>query len=82
MVEFKHCTWTAKKARFGSAVSISIHAWTTVLSENLPIPIFTNTSFLNNTILDKVYSSTNYMVCTNGTGTFLPHVTHSFSMNH
>ena len=70
MVEFKHCTWTANKARFGSAVSVSIHAWTTVLSGNLPIPVFTNTSFLDNAIIDKVDSSTNYKVYTNGTGTF------------
>ena len=71
-VEFNNCTWTANKARYGSAVSVSIQAWTTVLSGNLPTPTFTNTKFIDNIIVDYLYAADEgiFEIYTNGTGAF------------
>lgn len=71
-IEFTSCTWVANKARFGSAISMSIQAWTTYLSGNLPTPTFTNTTFINNYIIDQLYCSKEgiYKTYGNGTGTF------------
>ena len=55
-IEFNNCTWRANKARYGSAISMSVQAWTTYLSGNLPAPIFTNTKFVGNSIIDQLYS--------------------------
>ena len=69
-VEFENCVWKANKARFGSALSISIHAWTTILNGNLPTPVFKNTKFVDNAIVDKLYSKDVYESFSKGTGAF------------
>ena len=73
LIEFKRCTWKANKAYYGSAISMSVHAWTTYLRGNLPTPKFTNASFINNAIIKHTmaYSKKNvYEVYANGTGAF------------
>ena len=74
MVEFNNCTWKGNKASYGSAVSMSVHAWTTYLSGNLPTPVFTDSRFIENIIVNKCYSKTckegAYTTYSNGTGAF------------
>ena len=70
MVEFSNCTWKTNIAHFGSAVSISIQAWTTVFNGNLPIPVFKNTKFIDNSIVDKLFSFGAHDIYDNGTGAF------------
>ena len=71
-VEFNNCMWIGNKARFGSAVSLLVQAWTTVLSGNLPTPIFIDSNFIDNTIINHLYVSKEgvYDVYGNGTGAF------------
>ena len=72
IIELNNCTWTANKARYGSAVSLSIQAWTTVLSGNLPTPVFTDVKFISNIIVDRRYDFEEgvFEIYTNGTGAF------------
>ena len=67
-VEFNKCTWISNSAHYGSAVSLSIHAWTTVLSGNLPRPVFTDAKLVYNSIIDHFKEYGIYQIYANGTG--------------
>jgi hypothetical protein len=71
-VIFTRCAWIGNKASYGSAVSLSINPWTTVLSGNLPLPVFTDAKFTNNSIIDRHLDSHSgtYHIYANGTGAF------------
>ena len=71
IIEFDSCKWTHNKARFGSAVDISTHAWTTFVSGYLPSPKFRDSVFLENYVIHKRYDYEMFSLYKKGNAAFL-----------
>ena len=58
-IEFKGCVWSHNRARYGSAVDISTHAWATVGSGHRPSPKFEDSIFFENYVIHNSNESQN-----------------------
>ena len=70
-IEFEGCVWSHNRARYGSAVDISTHAWATVGSGYLPSPQFKDTVFFENYVIHKRYGNEIFSIYKKGTAAFL-----------
>ena len=70
-VQLNSCRWRLNKARFGSAVDISAHAWATFVNGYLPSPQFRDSVFYKNYVIHESYDYRVFSVYKKGNGAFL-----------
>ena len=70
-IEFEGCIWSQNKARYGSAIDISTHAWATVRSGYLPSPKFKDSVFMENHVVHKRDTNKAFSFYKKGTAAFL-----------
>ena len=57
---YKDCKWTGNRAYFSAAVDVAPYVWDTLKGGYLPSPVFINSTFLENTNIDRVLRTTGY----------------------